>query len=57
MCKKAILDKSEILLNSTMATNAMGFLTEAPILWHFDLECHIRIETNASRYAISEVFS
>ena len=31
--------------------------TKAPILWHFDPECHIRIETDASGYAISSVLS
>ena len=31
--------------------------TEAPILRHFDPECHIRIETNSSGYAIGEVLS
>ena len=31
--------------------------TKAPILQHFDLECHIRIKTNASGYAISGVLS
>ena len=31
--------------------------TKAPILWHFDLECHIRIETNASGYAIDGVLN
>ena len=31
--------------------------TEAPILQHFDPECYIRIETNASSYAIGEVLS
>ena len=31
--------------------------TEAPILWHFDPECHIRIETDASGYAIGGVLS
>ena len=31
--------------------------TEAPILRHFDLECHIRIETNASGYTIKNVLS
>ena len=30
---------------------------EAPILRHFDPECHIRIETNASGYAIGRVLS
>ena len=31
--------------------------TKAPILQHFDLECHIWIETNASSYAIRGVLS
>ena len=31
--------------------------TEAPILRHFDPECHIRIETNVSGYAIGGVLS
>ena len=31
--------------------------TEAPILRYFDPECHIRIETNASCYAIRRVLS
>ena len=31
--------------------------TEAPILRHFDPECHIRIETDASGYAIEGVLS
>ena len=31
--------------------------TEAPILRHFDTECHIRIETDASGYAIGGVLS
>ena len=31
--------------------------TEAPILRHFDPECHIRIETDASGYAIGGVLS
>ena len=30
---------------------------EAPILWHFDPECHIWIETHVSGYAISRVLS
>ena len=30
---------------------------KAPILQYFDLECHIRIETDASSYAIGEVLS
>ena len=31
--------------------------TEAPILRHFDLKCHIRIETDALGYAIGGVLS
>ena len=31
--------------------------TKALILWHFDLECHIRIETDTSGYAIGKVLS
>ena len=31
--------------------------TKAPILLYFDPECHIRIETDASGYAIGKVFS
>ena len=31
--------------------------TKAPILWHFDPECHILIETDASGYTIHDVLS
>ena len=31
--------------------------TKTPILWHFDPECHIRIETNTSGYTIGGVLS
>ena len=31
--------------------------TKAPILWHFDPECHIWIETGALGYAISSILS
>ena len=31
--------------------------TKAPILWHFDPECHIWIETDASGYTIDEVLN
>ena len=31
--------------------------TEAPILWHFDLECHIWIEIDALSYAIGDMLS
>ena len=72
--KKAISDKTEILVNLTVVTNvsATKYLTpkareaftqlkqaftKTPILQHFDSECHIRIETNASSYAIGRVLS
>ena len=59
-------------LTSKNSNGAMGYLTpdakraftqlrqaftEAPILRHFDPECHIRIETDASGYAIGGVLS
>ena len=31
--------------------------TKAPILWHFDPECHIRVETNALGHAIGAMLS
>ena len=31
--------------------------TKAPILWHFDPECHIWIKTDASSYAIGSMLS
>ena len=31
--------------------------TKAPILWHFDPKCHIRIETDALGYAIGDVLN
>ena len=43
------------------AKNAFNYLrhtfTQAPILQHFDLERHIRIETDASGYAVGGVLS
>ena len=30
---------------------------KAPILWYFDLKCHIQIETNTLGYAIGRVLS
>ena len=71
--KKLKNNKSEILTRTNLGiTEESMFLTpgareafnqlrqtftEAPILWHFDPECHIRIETNASGYAIGGVLS
>ena len=56
----------------TVGTRSFGYLTldakkafnylwhvftKALILQHFDLECHIRVETNASGHAISRILS
>ena len=38
-------------------TELRQVFTEASILRHFDLECHIRIKTDASSYAIGGVLS
>ena len=38
-------------------TQLRQVFTEAPILQHFDLQCHIRIETDVSIYAIGGVLS
>ena len=66
------MSKSENSLNFNAKKAGPGFLTskaraafnrlwlaftKAPILWHFDPECHIWIETNASGYAIGVVLS
>ena len=66
------LSKSRNLLNFDAKKNGPSFLTldaktvlnhlwlafiKAPILWHFDPECHIRIETNTLGYAIGDVLS
>ena len=64
--------KSKNLSKSKKAVGPLDFLTpgaklaftklrqaflKAPILHHFDPECHIRIELDVSGYAIGEVFS
>ena len=47
-----------LTLNARTAFNRLRLaFTEAPILWHFDPECHIWIETDASGYAIGGVLS
>ena len=44
--------------NARVAFNRLRLaFTEASILWHFDSECHIWIETNTLGYAISGVLS
>ena len=40
-----------------MFSKLRKMFTKAPILQHFDLECHIQIKTNASGYAISRVLN
>ena len=66
------MTKSKNLSKSKKAVRPLDFLTpgaklaftklrqaflKAPILYHFDLERHIRIETDASGYAIGGVLS
>ena len=38
-------------------TQLRQVFNKAPILQHFDLKCHIRIETNMSGYTINRVLS
>ena len=69
-CDDKTVEKS--LLISKNLNGAIGYLTlearlafaqlrktftKAPILQHFDLKCHIRIETHVSGYAIGEILS
>ena len=69
-CKNEMVERSP--LTSKNLNGATGYLTpnakqafiqlrqaftKAPILQHFDLECHIRIETDASSYTIGGVLS
>ena len=55
----AMEDGSKFLTSNARTTfNRLRLaFTEVPILWHFDPEYHIWIETNALGYAISEVLS
>ena len=52
-------EKSNFLIpNAKKVFNNLWLVfIKAPILWHFDLKSHIRIETNASGYAIGGVLS
>ena len=69
-CDNELIEKSPF--TSKNSNGATGYLTskarlaftqlrkaftKAPILQHFDPECHIRIETDASGYAIGGVLS
>ena len=58
---KSVHDLEKLKFLTSEAKEAFNRLRqtfiEAPILRHFDLECHIRIETNASGYAIGRVLS
>ena len=66
------LSKNKNLTNSNTMEDRLKFLTsnaritfnrlwltftEAPILWHFDLKCHIWIETDTLCYTIDRVLS
>ena len=47
---------SYLTLKARLAfTQLRKAFTKAPILQHFDLKCHIRIETNPSSYPIGGV--
>lgn len=46
-----------ILKTSVAFTCLRKIFTKAPILDHFNPECHIRIKTYASGFAIGEIFS
>ena len=55
----ATKDKSKFLTpNAMTASNRLRLVfTEASILWHFDAECYIRIETDVLGYAIGVILS
>ena len=56
--KNSIAATGYLTLGAKQAfTQLRKAFTKAPILRHFDLECHIRIETDASGYAIDRVQS
>ena len=56
--KKTVGSSNFLTLEARLAFSKLKqtFL-KASILHHFDLECHIRIETDVSGYAISGVFN
>ncbi len=57
---KNLSSKSRLFLTSEARkafTKLRQVFVEGPILNHFDLERHIRIETDASGYAIDGIFS
>ena len=57
-CIGAMGEPTFLTPNAREAFNQLSqAFTEAPILQHFDPECHIRIETDASSYAIGGVLS
>ena len=51
-------DLSFLIPKARIAFNRLQLaFTKAPILWYFDLQCHIWIKTNTLGYAISDVLS
>ena len=49
---------SFLTLDARTAFNHLWLtFTKTPILWHFDLECYIQIETNALGYVIGGMLS
>ena len=70
--KKSVKSRKSTIPGNSGATEESKFLTskarkafnllwqaftKAPILWHFDLESYIRIETDVSSYVIDGVLS
>ena len=55
----ALVKKTSFLTSKAKLafTQLWQVFTKAPILCHFDLKCHIRIETNVSSYAIGGILS
>ena len=56
--KKSLKSKYLVFLTADARqafTQLRQAFTKAPILSHFDLERHIKIETDASGYAISDI--
>ena len=57
-CLGAIEESTFLTPDAREAFNQLKqAFTKAPILWHFDPECHIQIETDALGYAIGGVLS
>ena len=55
---KSIVRSDFLTLETKLAfTKLRQAFIKAPIFYHFDPECHIRIETDTSGYTIGRIFS